>query len=105
MTGIAIHRVVAGKITDLWVVGDEARPDATAPRRPDVHVNRGAMLMNGRLVVSLLVGGVVAALVQLILDGSFVPERGTAVGVVAGLTGTALGVGMYLLLGRRAQIA
>ena len=23
MTGIAIHRVVAGKITDLWVVGDE----------------------------------------------------------------------------------
>jgi predicted ester cyclase len=23
MTGIAIHRVVDGKITDLWVVGDE----------------------------------------------------------------------------------
>jgi steroid delta-isomerase-like uncharacterized protein len=23
MAGIAIHRVVAGKITDLWVVGDE----------------------------------------------------------------------------------
>jgi predicted ester cyclase len=23
MTGIAIHRVVGGKITDLWVVGDE----------------------------------------------------------------------------------
>jgi hypothetical protein len=59
--------------------------------------------MNSRLVVSLLVGVVVAALIHLALDGSLLSERGTAAGVIAGLTGAAIGVGLYLLLGRRAS--
>jgi hypothetical protein len=59
--------------------------------------------MNGRLGVSLLVGVVVTALMYLVLDGSLLPERGTAAAGIAGLTGTAVAVGLYLLLSRRAS--